>query len=66
MADDAPAALGRGRGARLLLLHLTALTRVDDPPTPFERVADEVGPELARLLVGALVGPRTDRSRLAA
>jgi hypothetical protein len=42
------------RGASLLLLHCAAVT--DERPSAYSRLEDEVGDDLARLLVFALVG----------
>jgi hypothetical protein len=53
------------RGAVRLLEHCTALTRVADHRIPaFVRLEEEVGGELARLLVGALAGRRGARPSL--
>lgn len=46
-----------GTGVDLLLQHLTALDRLAEPrPAPFDRLAAELGTDLARLLVDALAG----------
>lgn len=62
---DAHAPSSGGRGPGLLLAHCFALTRLDDlEPSAAARLERQIGPELARLLVGALAGRR--RERLAA
>jgi hypothetical protein len=47
------------RGASLLLMHCNAV--VDDRPTAYMRLEGEIGGDLARLLVFALVGPQGRR-----
>jgi hypothetical protein len=47
------------RGASLLLIHCAAVT--DERPTAYSRLEDELGGELAHLLVFALVGPQGRR-----
>ncbi len=47
------------RGAGLLLAHCAAV--VDDRPSAYQRLEQELGGELARLLVFALVGPQGRR-----
>ena len=47
------------RGSSLLLVHCAAVT--DERPTAYMRLEDELGGELARLLVFALVGPQGRR-----
>ena len=47
------------RGASLLLAHCNAV--VDDRPNAYSRLTDQIGGELARLLVFALVGPQGRR-----
>jgi hypothetical protein len=49
----------RGRGDTLLLVHCAAV--VDERPSAYSRLEDEVGGELARLLVFALSGPHGRR-----
>ncbi len=56
--------LGGGTGVDLILLHLSALDSLAEPRRPAsERLADELGPEFARMLVGALTGERGVRAR---
>jgi hypothetical protein len=52
-----------GRGAALLLEHCAALAQLTAEPRPpaGERLAAELGPELARRLVDALAGQRPMR-----
>ena len=53
-----------GSGLDLLLLHLTALERLTEPRRPAsERLADELGPDFARMLVDAITGERGIRAR---
>jgi hypothetical protein len=47
------------RGASLLLFHCAAVA--DERPSARSRLEDELGGELARLLVFALVGPQGRR-----
>ncbi len=50
-----------GKGYALLLAHCCALSRLDAAkPSPFQRLAEEVGDDLARLLVTSLA-PRAAR-----
>jgi hypothetical protein len=59
---DAPTPHNEGRGAELLLTHCTALTRVDPLALPaFDRLEAALGCELARMLVVALAGRRSER-----
>ena len=51
------------RGSDLLLVHCAAVA--SDGPTAYNRLEQELGGELARLLVYALVGP-TGRRAIAA
>ena len=65
--NDALAPINGGRGSDLLLAHCSALTRVDAiRPPAFRRLEQEVGGDLARLLVVALAGRRSRRTELAA
>jgi hypothetical protein len=50
-----------GRGTDLLLQHCTALTGALERPPAYRRLEQLVGDELARMLVGALVGRGRDR-----
>ena len=51
-----------GRGADLLLTHCTALTGTDAARLPaFMRLEQQLGGELARMLVVALAGRRRER-----
>jgi hypothetical protein len=51
------------RGYELLLEHCTALTRTaDSRPPAFVRLEQQLGNELARMLVGALVPRRVQRA----
>lgn len=53
-----------GTGVDLLLLHLSSLERLSEPRRPAsERLADELGPDFARMLVDALTGERGIRAR---
>ena len=64
---SAPDPQAGGRGPRLLLDHCAALTRLEESrPPAFARLEQELGPELARMLVGALAGRRRERVELAA
>jgi hypothetical protein len=47
------------RGAGLLLVHCPAVC--DERPTAFSRLEEQLGGDLARLLVFALVGPQGRR-----
>ena len=47
------------RGAELLLVHCAAVS--DDRPSAYDRLEQEIGGKLARLLVFALVGPQGRR-----
>jgi hypothetical protein len=47
------------RGAGLLLVHCAAVC--DERPTAFSRLEEQLGGDLARLLVFALVGPQGRR-----
>ena len=47
------------RGAGLLLAHCAAVA--DDRPSAYQRLERELGGELTRLLVSALVGPQGRR-----
>ena len=47
------------RGASLLLVHCNAVT--EDRPNAYSRLEGQIGGELARLLVFALVGPQGRR-----
>jgi hypothetical protein len=62
--SDADVSLRGGRGAQLLLVHCDALTGVEDA-TAYERLEEQVGHDLARMLVAALARRRV-RERLAA
>jgi len=65
--NDALAPINGGRGSDLLLEHCAALTRVGAVRQPaYHRLEQEVGGDLARLLVGALAGRRRQGARLAA
>jgi hypothetical protein len=48
------------RGSDLLLVHCAAVAT--DGPTAYHRLEQELGGELARLLVFALVGPQGRRA----
>jgi hypothetical protein len=53
-----------GRGTALLLQHLAALEQLgEERPTAIERLEDELGPDFAQMLVGALTGERGVRAR---
>jgi hypothetical protein len=65
--NDSLAPIKRGRGTDLLLAHCDALTRVEDiGPSALRRLEQELGADLARLLVVALAGRRRRRTELAA
>jgi hypothetical protein len=53
-----------GRGIALLLRHVDALDRLaEQRPSAFDRLAAELGVELARMLVSALSGEHGVRAR---
>jgi hypothetical protein len=66
--NDTLARIDRGRGSDLLLQHCAALTRVDAVRQPaYHRLEEELGGDLARMLVAALAGRRPrQHARLAA
>lgn len=48
-----------GRGVNLLLHHMAALDRIEEPrPSAHDRLVEALGEEFATFLVGALVGER--------
>ena len=52
-----------GRGVNLLLRHMTAFDRIDEPrQSAQERLVEALGEEFAAFLVGALVGERPLRA----
>jgi hypothetical protein len=54
------------RGHALLLAHCSAVSRLEEArPRAFERLEEQVGGDLARLLVNALVAPGRDAWRVA-
>ena len=57
---DATQPIGRLRGLDLLLAHWRLLEEPVEAASPYERLSDALGEELARLLVGALA--RASRS----
>jgi hypothetical protein len=58
------AAAKEGRGAALLLLHCAAIARMTGEPhrAAYDRLADSLGPDLARRLVQALAGEKPMRA----
>jgi hypothetical protein len=54
------------RGHALLLAHCSAVSRLEEArPGAFERLEAQLGGDLARLLVNALVPPGPDARRVA-
>ena len=59
---DGPGRVNGGRGVDLLLTHCTALTASDAARLPaFARLEQQLGGQLARMLVAALAGRRRER-----
>ena len=58
--DDAASIVG-ARGSDLLLRHCAALTEGAERPPAYTRLEQIVGDELAKFLVVALAGRRSDR-----